>query len=259
MNAPFFQAQNMTAYQGDTQVFKGFDITIPHGQNIALLGPNGCGKSTLLKLIFRELYPVHTDPAAVLINGQSHWNLTQLRQDIGLVSHSLYQTYFRQIKGFEVVASGFFNSIDIHKKLTPQQHQQTQATLQQYNLVPLSGKRMTELSSGQRQKLLLARALVHQPKILILDEPTNHLDPAAQLDFVATLQQVAATGVQLVLVTHHLAEITPDFKRVVLLRQGQVVADGPRAETLTGKNLSATFSHPLNVDEHDGLYYARPA
>ena len=259
MKEPFFQAQNMTAYQGDTQVFENFDITIPHRQNIALLGPNGCGKSTLLKLIFRELYPVHNDPPAVLINGQAHWNVAELRQDIGLVSHSLYQTYHRQIKGFEVVASGFFNSIDVHEKLSPAQRQATQVALDQYDLSELSHKRMTELSSGQRQKLLLARALVHQPKILILDEPTNHLDPAARANFIATLRQVATTGVQLLLVTHQLSEVIPEFNRVVLLNAGRVVADGSRALTLTSQNLSRTFNYPLIVDEHHHFYYARPA
>lgn len=248
----------MTAYQGETQVFKGFNLSIPHGQNLVILGPNGCGKSTLLKLIFRELYPVHTDPPSVLVNGRAHWNTVELRKNIGLVSHSLYQTYFRQIRGFEVVASGFFNSIDVHENLTPRQYQATQEILDQHHLTPLSSKRMTELSSGQRQKLLLARALVHQPKILILDEPTSHLDPAAQLDFIRTLRQVAAAGVQLILVTHHLAEITPDFERVVLLREGQIMADGSRNATLTSKNLSTTFNHPLTVDQYAGFYYARP-
>ena len=114
------------------------------------------------------------------------------------------------------------------------------------------------LSTGQQRRCLLARALVHDPATLVLDEPTTGLDLAASFDYLARVRRLIAEGRSIILVTHHLNEIPPDIQRVVLLREGKIVADGDKADVLNEKNLSATFGVPIRLKRFDGYYLPYP-
>ena len=106
---------------------------------------------------------------------------------------------------------------------------------------------MEEMSSGEAQRVLIARALAHEPKALLFDEPTNSLDVVAQRDLRETLRRLVAEGTGLILVTHHLADILPEIERVILMRGGRIVADGPRADLLTERRLSELFNAPIRI------------
>ena len=114
------------------------------------------------------------------------------------------------------------------------------------------------MSTGQQRRCLLARALVHQPATLILDEPTAGLDISASFDYLRQISRLANEGQNIVIVTHHLNEIPPEVDRVVLLKQGAVVADGSKAETLTDDLLSEIYETPVRVGHVDGHYLAYP-
>lgn len=256
------EIRNATVWRGTTQVFEGLNLDIRQHERIAILGPNGSGKTTLLKLINREIYPVAAAGSWVRILGRERGNVWDLRKHIGVVSHDLQQRYTPTTTALEVVVSGFFSSIGVHgllaERVTRRQLQAARETLRSLGIDALATTPLSAMSTGQQRRCLLARALVHEPDTLILDEPTAGLDFAASFDYLGRLRELASTGKNLIIVTHHLNEIPPDVDRVVLLQQGRIAADGNKADVLTGARLSDVYETRIRVAEIDGYYLAYP-
>ena len=247
---------NITAYQQQTRVFNGFSLHIGAHERMAILGPNGAGKSTLLKLIDRELYPLHQDDSWLKLFGDDRVNIWELRSKIGFVSQDLQEDYTPYTSALDVVVSGFFGAIGSHGHLQPTAEQIALAKEQMaaIGLVGIDASMFQRLSTGQKRRLLLARALVHKPQALFLDEPANGLDMGAGLALLTLLRSYCSSDRAMIITTHHIDEIIPEIERVVLLDKGKIVADGPKAEILTSENLSALYQTPLRVTEQDGWY-----
>jgi len=236
-------------------------LSIDVGERVCILGPNGSGKSTLVKLLTRECYPAARDGVAsrVRILGRDRWNVAELRTALGIVSPDLLAQCTTDATGRDAVLSGFFSSTRLfaHHRPTAEQRARVDAVLARLGILHLAERPVRQLSSGEAKRVLIARALVHAPHTLLFDEPANALDLAAQAQLRDAMRDLARAGVGLVLVTHHVAEIIPEIDRVVLLRDGRVVADGPKAELLTAPRLSALFGVPVRLIEEDGAYHAR--
>jgi len=262
-DSKLIEIRNATVWRGTTRVFDRLNLDIDRHERVAILGPNGSGKTTLLKLLNRELYAVAEPGSRVSILGRERGNVWELRKHIGVVSHDLQQRYTPSTTALQVVISGFYSSIGVHgllaRRITESQRRSALETLAELGLAEMTAKRLNEMSTGQQRRCLLARALVHRPDTLILDEPTAGLDFAACFDYLARLRKLAEAGTNLVIVTHHLNEIPRDVDRVVLLHQGCVVADGSKADVLTGERLSEVYATPICVAEIDGYYLAYPA
>jgi iron complex transport system ATP-binding protein len=250
--------RNLTVYRDETRVLDRFSLTIPARQNIAILGPNGSGKSTLIKLVTRELYPVVTADAEIRVLGRNRWVLSELREHLGIVSNDLMATCTREITGRELVLSAFFGSVGLwpHHEVTLDLEARAQIALEMMEVTHLANRVMTQLSSGEARRLLVARALAHSPDALVLDEPTNSLDLRACRDFTASLRRLAQQGTNIILVTHHLPDIMPEIDRVVVLKHGRVLRDGPKVEVLTSAVLSDVFGVAVDVEERGGFYGA---
>ncbi|MGB5354424.1 MAG: ATP-binding cassette domain-containing protein [Woeseia sp.] len=261
-DAPLIDIQRATIWRGSTRVFHEFNLLIPQHQQVAILGPNGAGKTTLLKLINREIYPVADPAATVRILGRDNWNVWDLRAHIGLVSQDLQNRYRAKTRGLQVVVSGFLSSVGVHgllaRRVTPEQLAKARSAMQELGVLDLAETPLANMSTGQQRRCLLARALVHEPHTLILDEPTAGLDLAASFDYLARMRDLVRAGKNVVLVTHAVHEIPPAIGRVILLRAGRIVADGPRATVLTRDNLEAAFGVPVRVREIDGYFLAYP-
>ena len=259
---PLIEIHNATIWRGSTRVFENLDLRIEEDERVAILGPNGSGKTTLLKTINRELYPVARRDSWVKILGREDWNVWELRKHVGVVSQDLQMRYTPTTTALEVVVSGFFSSIGVHGILADrvEQEQVTAArqTLAELGLEELAETPLRHMSTGQQRRCLLARALVHKPQTLILDEPTTGLDLAASFDYLARIRKLAASGRNIVIVTHHLDEIPPEVERVVLLKDGRVAADGHKASVLTAARLSSVYGIPVRVTNVDGHYLAYP-
>jgi iron complex transport system ATP-binding protein len=188
-------------------------------------------------------------------------NLWELRGRIGLVSQDLQAGYTGRVSAVDVVLSGFFGSVGIGRSQQPTaaMHARVAALMEQLGLADLALQPYAQLSDGQRRRLLLARALVHGPEVLVLDEPTNGLDLQAKHQLLQVLRGLARSGTTLLLVTHQIEAIVPEISRVVLLRQGQVVADGPTDVLLRDAPLSALFDTPLQVCALNGYRQVLPA
>ena len=263
MSAPaLIDFHNATIWRGDTCVFENLNLTIPQRQQIAILGPNGSGKTTLLKTINRELYPVVKNDSWVRILGRERWNVWELRKQIGTVSEDLQSRYEPSTSALEVVISGFQSSIGVHGSLADQisdaQIAAARETLASLGMADYCATQLKHMSTGQQRRCLLARALVHQPATLILDEPTAGLDISASFDYLRQISRLAKAGQNIVVVTHHLNEIPLEVERVILLKNGSIVADGSKQETLTDELLSEVFATPVRVSQLDGHFVAYP-
>jgi len=262
-DVPLIDIRNATVFRGSTRVFRHFNLSIPQHEPVAILGPNGSGKTTLLKLINREIYPVLDDSASVRILGRDRWNVWELRSHIGIVSHDLQANYKNDVTGLDVVLSGFLSSIGVHgllaDRISVSHKDKAFEILEELDATELAARKLKHMSTGQQRRCVLARALVHEPDTLILDEPTAGLDLAAAFDYLERVRKLSAAGRNIVLVSHSLNEIPLEIDRVILLRDGQIVADGPKARVLTEDKLYETFGTRVRVAIIDGYYLAYPA
>ena len=239
------ELEHVSVQRGAKLALRDVSLKIGFGEHVVILGPNGSGKSTLIKLINREVYPLLSPKTRMRIAGRETWNVFELRRWLGIVSNDLLALSVRPVTGLDLVVSGFFASIGItpaQHHVTPEMEARAYKALERIEALPLADREMTEMSSGEQRRVLVARALVHEPKALLLDEPGNSLDLRALHDLRESLSRLAREGTGIVLVTHHLPEIIPEIDRAVFLQDGRVAADGPRAELLTAERLSALFA-----------------
>ncbi len=244
--------------RGDRLALNGLSLAVQPGEHVAILGPNGSGKSTLIKTITRECYPLVRPNTRLRILGQESWNIFDLRAHLGVVSNDLMARCTRDVTGRELVLSGFFGSVGIwpNHHVTSDMERTAESAMARLDVLHLANRWLDELSSGEARRLLIARALTHNPDTLLLDEPTTSLDVIALHEVRSQLRALAKAGVGLLLVTHHLDDIIPEIDRVLILRDGKIVLDGPKAEVLTSDRLSETFGVPLDILQRDGFYHA---
>jgi iron complex transport system ATP-binding protein len=258
--SPFLELKNVTVLRGDAGQRPALDdvtLRIEAGEHVCILGPNGCGKSTLIKTITRECYPLAREGASISILGQERWNIFELRSLLGIVSPDLLAMCTTEATGRDVVLSGFFSSTRIfpHHHPDPAQLERTNKVLERLGVAHLAQRPVSQMSSGEAKRTLIARALVHEPRTLLFDEPSNALDIAAQVQLRDTMRELAQSGLGILLVTHHVSEILPEIERLVLLKEGRIQSDGPKANVLTEANLSKLFGVPLRLGKHDEFFH----
>lgn len=263
MTPPLLLLKNVTVMRGDHPALRNLNLEIAAGEHVCILGPNGCGKSTLIKTITRECYPLAPsenqteDGCAISILGRERWNVFELRSRLGLVSPDLLASCTTDATGSDVVLSGFFSSTRIfpHHHPDPMHLARTQAALERLGIAHLADRPVAQMSSGEAKRTLIARALVHEPQTLLFDEPSNALDIGAQLQLRETMRELAQSGLGILLVTHHVPEIIPEIERVVLLREGRILADGAKAAILTEESLSKLFQANVRLGHYDGYFH----
>lgn len=257
-----FDFAGLTVYRGERRALHGLDLQLRAGEHVALLGPNGCGKSTLIKTLTRELYPVTDTPGyRFRLLGEEFADIADFRRALGLValdqlqklSHEITE---RSVTGLELVVSGFFDSIGLwpHMRPTPRQRRRAREVMAFLGISHLVTRAIKEMSSGEQRRCFIGRALVHDPAALLLDEPTTSLDPAAVIEFRRVLRTLCRRRKSVVLVTHNVADLVPEIGRVLLMREGRIVADGPPARVLTSDSLSQLFGAPLRLIRTRGHY-----
>jgi iron complex transport system ATP-binding protein len=266
--APLLKLQQATVIKNNTRLLDAVTMEIREGQHTAILGPNGAGKSALIRLITHQDYALAHDDSTppLLIFGQHIWNVFELRALLGIVSADLQDSYLQRTmpgrtRGLDAVLSGFFASYGVfwHHHITPQMREQAHQALTWLEASSLADKFIEQMSAGELRRILIARALVPDPRGLMLDEPTTGLDLLARGRFLGTLQKLAQLGKTIILVTHHVEEIIPEIQRVILLRQGRIMLEGDKRQVLTSENLSAMFGAPIQVRQTAGFYTAASA
>ena len=257
------ELEHVHVARGNSVVLHDVSLRIEGGESLAILGPNGCGKSTLLKTMTCEIYPLVRPETSVRIMGRERWDLTELKRRMGVVSAELPGRETRKTTGFDAVLTGFFSSSTLWPNLTvtPLMRERAEEIVALVGAEGLRDKVVGEMSAGQQRRLMIGRALagasVHgEVKMLLLDEPSNALDLGAQYDLREMLRGLAKQGIAIVLITHHVEDILPEMQRIVMLREGWIVADGAKSELLTEARLSELFGREIALTERGGWWSA---
>lgn len=221
---------------------------IEKGESWALVGLNGSGKTSLLKIISGYMWPSRGE-VTVLNQRFGETDIRKLRQSIGWVSTALQEQIHSQDSIQDIVISGKFASIGIYEAVEQEDRVRAEEILEQLGLSHVKGNKYNVLSQGEKQKVLIARALMANPGLLILDEPCNGLDILAREKLLQTLQHMGSLpgSPSMIYVTHHIEEIVPVFTHSLLLKGGEVLAAGKTQEILTSENLTQCFTTPVHV------------
>jgi iron complex transport system ATP-binding protein len=234
--------------RGGTPILRGVHWRVEPGQHWVILGANGSGKTSLLSALTGYLMPTAGEISLLgETYGRSDWR--ELRKQIGLVSSSIRQMMSDEEPALDTVASGKYAMIQFWGQVTRAEKTRARRLLREIECEYLADRPWRVLSQGERQRVLIGRALMAKPRVLILDEPCAGLDPAAREHFLQFIQRLGENGNSptLIFVTHHVEEIMPMFSHVLLLKHGCVLAAGKKSVALNAKNLSAAFNVPITL------------
>ncbi len=254
----FIEMKNISVARGDAIVLHELSLRVGQREHIAILGPNGSGKSTLIQTLTCRLYPLVREDSYLRIFGRERWDLTELRRHLGAVAAELPGERTPQTTGRDAVVSGFFSSSTLwpHFHVTAPMWQRADEILHLLEVEHLRNKPVGQMSAGETKRILIGRAIVHRPKILLLDEPSNGLDLAAQWELRHTMRRLAQQGTGVLLITHHLSDILPEIERVVMMQAGRIVGDGSKAEMLAADRLQQLFGVEVELAERNGCEHA---
>lgn len=254
---PLIELSHASVMRGEEVVIKEMCLRIEVGEHVAILGPNGCGKSTLVRTLAREFYPLQRPGSFIRLFGREVWNVFELWSLLGIVSNH-FPVPSRSVTGRELVMGSFFSSVGIwpNQQVTSEMEDRADAALALMDATHLAQRDYEELSSGEARRILIARALVHNPKALLLDEPTTSLDLSAQHELREAMRRLALSGIAILLVTHHLSDIIPEIDRIVMMKGGRIVADGPRSALLAKKPIEDLFGIEVDIAERNGYMHA---
>jgi iron complex transport system ATP-binding protein len=252
---PVLTVSGLTVRRDRTVILDKISWRVCAGEHWVILGANGSGKTSLLSALTGYLTP--TDGEVELLSecyGKSDWR--ELRKKVGLVSSAIRQRIPEDEMALETIISGRYAMIDFWGKMTAADKRRGLEILRQIECSALARRPWVFLSQGERQRLLIGRALMARPALLILDEPCAGLDPAAREHFLQFLQKLGRSknAPTLVLVTHHVEEIMPVFSHVLILKEGKVVSSGMRTKALTSLALSLAFNAPTRLTRSKGRY-----
>jgi len=239
----------------DISILRGIDWRVERGQHWVIVGANGSGKTSLLRAL-TGYFPPSAGTIRVLgkTYGRSDWR--ELRKKVGLVSSSVHQMMPEGETALAAVVSGKLAMIGHWGEVADTDRDMAEKILGRIEASSLAERPWLHLSQGERQRVLIGRALMADPRLLILDEPCAGLDPVAREHFLQFLERLARSksAPAMVLVTHHVEEITAVFSHLIVLKQGRVIAAGPRRDVLSSKTLSAAFDTQVRLVIRAGRY-----
>ncbi|RIX54145.1 ABC transporter ATP-binding protein [Paenibacillus nanensis] len=242
--------------RGDKTILKDVSWRVGSKEHWCLLGLNGSGKTTLLNMINGYIWPT-SGSVSVLGHKFGEYDLRELRKSIGWVSTSLQERLYGSEAALQIVLSGKFSTIGVYEQMEDEDRERARALLASLGCERLADRTYHTLSQGERQRVLIARALMSSPKLLILDEPCTGLDVFARESLLGMIERIAESedAPTMIYVTHHIEEIMPCFKHTLLLKQGEVYAEGMNDQLMTSDTLSAFFDVQAHVEKRDGRHW----
>ncbi|MDE1177280.1 MAG: ATP-binding cassette domain-containing protein [Edaphobacter sp.] len=258
LKEPFLHLAHVNVARGENVVLYDVNLSVNAGEHIAILGPNGCGKSTLIKTITCECYPIAEEGTRVSIFGRDRWDLTELKKRLGVVSAELPGKPTLTTSGRDAVITGFFSASTLWPNLTVTDEMRDRAdeVLKLIDAESLRDKLVGHMSAGQQRRIMIGRALVASSQMLLLDEPSNALDISAQRELRSLLRKLAQQGTGIILITHQVSDIIPEIDRILMMKDGRIVGDGPRSELFTAARLSDLFRTEVHLVEKEGYYHS---
>ncbi len=257
MSAPFpvLAVENLSFIRNKRIILNEITFDITSGEHWVILGPNGCGKTSLINCVTG--YEMATQ-GKIAVSGSEygHTDWREVRKQVGLVTATLSQYLQPSEPVLDIIVSGRDAMLNINFDPGADLKAEAAVLLERIGCSYLSSSRWGTLSQGERQKILICRALMANFAILILDEPCAGLDPVAREHFLQWLQKIATdpSAPSLVLVTHHVEEILPCFTHVLLLKAGEVLAKGPKAGTLNSQILTEAYGAEVRINSNEKRY-----
>lgn len=259
MSAYTIRLDNISVVRWGRGILTDISVQVAAGSCCAILGPNGSGKSTLLAILSGYMWP---SSGSVSIGGRvfGRVDLAEIRSTIGLIEPSRSPAFDPHVPVRDVVGTGLFGTVrlPIHRDVLPDQWRRVEEEIELFGLADLRESAVAQLSTGEQMKVLLARALVGKPGLLLLDEPTAGLDMGARAVCIGMLERLLnrRNHPTVVIVTHHLDELPRSVDQVVLLKEGGVLGQGPAEQMLTSEKLSKLFDCRVEILRSNGRYIA---
>ncbi|MEK4358510.1 ATP-binding cassette domain-containing protein [Paenibacillus sp. FSL M7-1455] len=234
----------------ENQILDHVSLNIRKGENWVILGRNGSGKTTILEMLTGYLFP-SSGRIEVLGNVYGECDVREVRKEIGYISPSLLEKLNLSDPVWEVVATGAYAFLRFYQEIPEDVKDKALKLLEEMNLGKLSYHPLGTLSQGERKKVMLARSLMSEPKLLIMDEPCAGLDLYEREKMLAEVERLGERDITVVYVTHHVEEIMPLFSHVALIRDGKIAGSGPKQEVLNDEMIKQTYDIPARI-EWDG-------
>lgn len=255
---PFLKLTDASVRRAGRVILHVDHLEIAEGENIAILGPNGSGKSTFVKLITREVMPLYRDVPPVLFRGNPRATLVDVRRALGIVSSTMQSEITVHLPAVDIVAGGLTGTVGLPLRISADAADnarcRARAALEQVGIANLADQDVMTMSTGQARRILIARSLVHGPDALMFDEPCTGLDPQGMYYVRKTLRALTQAGKSIVMVTHYPEDIIPEITRIILIKDGEVFADGPKEELLRSETISRLFDVPVKINCEQGYY-----
>ena len=255
---PLFRIHDAEVVRGSRTILHVDDFELREGEHVALLGPNGAGKSTFIQLLTREVFPVWREDPPVLFRGAARPLLSDIRSTLGVVSSTMHEQVRVHLPALDIVVGGIFGTLGLplREEVTEAHRAAAMDALDRLGIAGIAAQDIMTMSTGQARRVLVARELVRDPRVLIFDEPCTGLDPEGMYHVRDTMRTLASEGRSVILVTHYPEDIIPAIGRVLLIKDSRIFADGPKGE-LRDDVLSDLFDVPLAVSEDGGWYSLR--
>ena len=244
------KVEKATVYLSGREILHGIDWQVKRGERCFILGANGAGKTTLVRMLMGYAWPLFGATVEVLGKRFGTVNLQELRKRIAWVSPLMHQWLGdRDWTGREMVLSGPDATIGLYREATQEEEARAATLMHKLRAGHLMERTVATMSSGEQVKVLIARALMTNPELMILDEPSVYLDIAGREFLLSTIAELATTHPELtiIFITQRIEDILPEFNRGMILRQGEIQAYGTRDEVLTEQNLKAAFDLDIRL------------
>ena len=253
-NNYWFEAANVSCFKNSIEVVKDLNLKLKYSENVILLGPNGSGKSSIIDLINRNIYPVVRNKSTLKIFDKELINLWELRKRISTVNNNIRNRMSPNIKLLDLIISGLHGKFTFVSNKSQRDVAIAERIINTMHLNKLSHKVYSFMSDGERQIALIARALVNNPEILILDEPIANLDYRSKYYVIDKINELTNLNTKVFCVTHDISMITNAYDRIVMLKEGSILADGTQREVMTSENINKLFDIKIQVTEENGTW-----
>ncbi len=250
----WFEAKNINCFKGGFRVIKDLNLKIAYSENVILIGPNGSGKSSLIDVINRNIYPVMTNESKLKIFDKELINIWELRKRISTVNNDIKNRINPNLQVFDLILSGLYGTYCLVKNKSERDHYEVINIMKNMNITNLSKKKFSYLSDGEKQISLIARALIKKPDVLILDEPTANLDYKSEFFVIDKINELSKLNNRIFCVTHDISMITRIYDRVIMLKDGKIIADGHQNKVINSENLNKLYSIDVEVTKNNGLW-----
>ena len=257
VNKFWFEAKNINCFKGDFRVIKDLNLKIAYSENLILIGPNGSGKSSLIEIINRNIYPIITSESKLKIFDKELINLWELRKRISTVNNDIKNRINPNLQVSDLILSGLYGRYCYIPNKSERDLYKVKNIMKNMNISYLSKKYFSYLSDGEKQISLIARALIKKPDILILDEPIANLDYKSQFSVIDKINELTKLNTKILCVTHNISMVTSIYDRVIMLKSGEIIADGYPNKVINNENLSKLYGIDLEVIKNNGFWTIR--